>query len=309
MSTQKTFLSISLSGISLLSLVPYFDDTEYWITDIASQFPFQYALAAFVLFVVCLYKKQIAFGVLAGLLTVFNLNTVIDIEKPIHAAGYVNDTFKVFSANIHKDNMELSALKHEVQKIDPAILLLLEVTPKQKDQLYPIILTYPYHVENIFEGDLGFIFLSKFPVHQHHISKLSKYGNSLLEARLEIKHRPVMFYGIHAQRPDRGDHSERKRQFFEPAKKIREHTLPAIVAGDFNTTPYSPVFRKFLNIAGLKDSREGFGWQPSWPTFFPPLWIPIDHVLVTHNIQVHKRTTGSYIGSDHYPVIAELLIN
>jgi endonuclease/exonuclease/phosphatase (EEP) superfamily protein YafD len=85
--------------------------------------------------------------------------------------------------------------------------------------------------------------------------------------------------------------------------------MPVIVAGDFNATPFSPIFRKVIKISGLKDSREGFGWQPSWPTYVPLLWLPIDHILVSSEIQVHNRATGSFIGSDHYPVFADLSIN
>lgn len=306
MNKNNIFLFITLSGLSLISLMRYIDSADYWIVDIASQFPFQYAMASLIISAFCLRKKLKLFCLSAVLLFIFNISPIINLEKSIHAAGHADSAFKVYSANIYKDNAELSNLYHEIQKNDPEIVLLLEVTPKHSEQLRPIVQAYPYRVEKISDGALGFVFLSKFPVHNYHITKLSEYGNSLLEAVLEINQKSVMFYGMHAQRPDKAGFDERKRQFFGPALQIREQSLPAIVAGDFNTTPYSPVFRKFASIAGLKDSREGFGWQPSWPTFFPPLWIPIDHVLVTHDIQVRKRTTGSYIGSDHYPVITEL---
>jgi len=305
-SKQKNILFISLLGIGSLSLVRCFDAADSWIIDIVSQFPFQYGLASLVLFVLSFRKKLYVFSVIAGILCVFNMSAVVDIEKPSHAAGNVRDAFSVYSANIHKNNMDLSTLRKEIQRISPDIVLLLEVTPKQKDQLLPIMVAYEHHIENIVDDRLGFVFLSRFPMYGYHVTKLSKYGNSLLEVRLSYRQKPVIFYGMHAQRPDRADFTERKMQFFGPARQIKGQSLPAIVAGDFNATPYSPVFREFVQIAGLKDSREGFGWQPSWPTFFPPLWIPIDHILVTPDFQVVKRTTGSYIGSDHYPVIAEL---
>ncbi|MEW6714582.1 MAG: endonuclease/exonuclease/phosphatase family protein, partial [Nitrospirota bacterium] len=82
-----------------------------------------------------------------------------------------------------------------------------------------------------------------------------------------------------------------------------------IVAGDLNSTPLTPMFRKLLKISGIRDSRTGFGWQPSWPTYFPVFWIPIDHILVSPEVHVHERATGSRIGSDHYPIFAELSIS
>lgn len=297
---------ICLASLTLCSLIRFCNNTDYLWLEFFSQFSFQYALVSLLLSVLCFRKKQAAFGVLAGLLFVFNINAVIDFNKQTHAADHTGTAFKIYSANIYKNNLELSKLNAEIRKNDPDIVLLLEVTPEHIEQLRPIMLSYPYRVENIFEGVLGFVFLSRFPVHDYHITKLSEYGNSLLEAMMYIDRNPVMFYGLHAQRPDRGDFSERKSQLFEPAMKIKEQPLPAIVAGDFNMTPHSPVFRKFMRIAGLKDSRDGFGWQPSWPTFFLPFWITIDHVLVTSDFQVVRRNLGSYVGSDHYPVITEL---
>ena len=89
----------------------------------------------------------------------------------------------------------------------------------------------------------------------------------------------------------------------------KENVDAVIIAGDFNASPYSPVFKKLLTTSGLRDTRTGFGWLPSWPALFPLAFIPIDHILVSPDIQVQNRATGPYIGSDHYPVIAELSIN
>lgn len=308
MKSQKRLFPITLVLLSLCSLASYIKDTDYWIVDILSQFPAQYALASLFLFFAGLWKKHIPLAVLAASLSFFNISTVIDFDKPLHAAGQVKSGFKVYSANLHIDNKDLEKLKKEVNEIGPEMVLLLEVTPEHLVQLRPLINNYPHYIENIFKGerDIGFVFLSKFPILENHITRLSDVCNFVLETRLEINQQPVKFYGVHAQRPDVHNLGERKEQFIRLAQQLREQTLPVIVAGDFNATPYSPMFREVVKISGLKDSREGFGWQPSWPTFFPLLWIPIDHVLVTPDVQVLMRRTGSYIGSDHYPVITKL---
>jgi endonuclease/exonuclease/phosphatase (EEP) superfamily protein YafD len=292
-----------------LSVVRYIHDLGYWLVDIISNFPLQYALMALALMSICIWKKIFRLAILSGLLFVFNISTICDLGDSIHAVGHAGTTFKIYSANINKDNRELSSLNLELQEIDPDIVLLLEVEPKHNEQLRPIMLTYPYRIENVSDGILGFVFLCKFPVHDHHFTKLSEHGNSLLEARLEINQKSVMFYGIHAQRPRLGNYNERISQLLWLARQIKVHSLPVIVAGDLNTTPFTPIFRDLMKIARLKDSREGFGWQPSWPTYFPFLWLPIDHVLVSPEIQVYSRITGSFIGSDHFPVVAELSLN
>jgi endonuclease/exonuclease/phosphatase (EEP) superfamily protein YafD len=66
------------------------------------------------------------------------------------------------------------------------------------------------------------------------------------------------------------------------------------------------MFRDFLATTGLKDSRVGFGWQPTWPTGSMSLRIPIDHVLVEPDLVVLERQVGPDIGSDHLPVRVRL---
>ena len=298
-----------LLSLSLLSLIRYFNDSNF-LLDIMSHFSFQYAVLSLVFLSFCLWKKKNSLAVLAGALFIFQVIAIVDVGRSIHAAGDFGTPFKVYSANLHISNDDLSKLNLEHLATDPDILLLLEVTPVHFEQLQSVIKTYPYRKEirSLGKFEIGFVLLSKFPMLINSVTKLSERCNFVLEAMIDINKEPVMFYAVHAQRPGLGNHSERKNQFHWLARQIKEQSLPVIVAGDFNATPYSPIFRELVKITGLKDSREGFGWQPSWPTYFPPLWIPIDHVLVTPDIQVRKRKTGSYIGSDHYPVIVELSI-
>ena len=44
----------------------------------------------------------------------------------------------------------------------------------------------------------------------------------------------------------------------------------------------------------------------AWPSLVAPAWIPVDHALVSSDIEVVKRFTGPYIGADHFPLILEL---
>ncbi len=309
MKRYNKLLLFCFISLSLLSFVRYLDNIDYWIIDILSHFPFQYALISLVLMSVCLWKKAVLQAVLSGFLVIFNIGTIINVGETIQASGRTGSVFKVYSANIYRFNKDFAKLKRDIAKEDPEIVLLIEVTPENIKQLKPVIRNFPYHIEFAPVGTLniGVIFLSKFPVLNYQTQQMSDLGNVLLEAILDINQKKVAFYALHYRNPTYvQEFSIRKEQFLRLAGEVADKPVPVIVAGDFNATPYSPIFRKLLKISGLKDSREGFGWQPSWPTSFPLLWIPIDHILISPEIQVHKRATGSYIGSDHYPIFAEL---
>ncbi|MEW6601609.1 MAG: endonuclease/exonuclease/phosphatase family protein, partial [Nitrospirota bacterium] len=304
-------LSFVLIILCVISLTRIVDSPDYWVVDLLSHFPIQYAMAAFILLLICLRKKLFSLAVLSGLLMFFNLGALNDSAGTVQASRHPGSTFLVYSGNLHIFNHDISKLNSELQKMAPDIVLLLEMTADHHKQIQPVMESYPFHIEQTLsqEKGIGFLFLSKFPIIDKDIKKLSSVCNFLLTARLEINQKPVVFYGFHAQRPGIQNHNERRDQFLFLAREIKKQTLPVIVSGDFNATPFSPTFRQLVGISGLRDSRAGFGWQPSWPSYFPPLWIPIDHMLVSRDIIIHNRATGSYFGSDHYPIFAELSIN
>ncbi len=89
------------------------------------------------------------------------------------------------------------------------------------------------------------------------------------------------------------------------AERIRRTGGSRIVVGDMNCTEGSPHFTDFLRDAGLRDSRLGFGRQPSWPTDWP-YRIALDHAFVSDDLAVLDRRLGPMIGSDHFPLVLDL---
>lgn len=307
---EKIMLSF-LICMFLLSPVRFIENTDSWLIDIISHFPVQYAFAAAISLILCIWKKAFRLGIMAVILFIFNISSIAKPVKLIEAGGHSGETFKVYSANLHIKNHDLSKLKHEMKNMSPEMALLLEVTPEHFSNLRQVIKSYPYSIEKSWDGkeEIGFVLLSKFPIKHFNIVRLSNVCNFVLEAELEINQKPLKFYGIHAQRPGIKSFAERRDQFIELSQRIKNESLPVIVAGDFNATPFSPTIRQMLETSGLRDSGAGFGWQPSWPTYAPVLWIPIDQILLSQDLQVYNSGTGSYIGSDHYPVFAEVSLN
>ncbi len=304
-------LVISLLLMFLLSIVRLFNNLNFWLVDIISNFPVQYAFAALLLMIVFLWKRKLPLALFAGFLFLINISVLSDSGSSARAAAHEDSTFNIYSVNICKTNQDFHKLIPELKKTNADVLLLLEVTVDSIKPLQEVIRTYPYQLTdlNIDAAGTGAVLMSRFPILDSDITYYSDYGNILIATTLEINDRKIKFYGVHMPRPAYvSEFSSRSHQFVALARTIREQSLPVVVAGDLNATPYSPIFRDMIKRSGLNDSSKGFGWQPSWPTLFPLLWLPIDHILVSPGIQVHNRATGSYISSDHYPVFAELSI-
>jgi endonuclease/exonuclease/phosphatase (EEP) superfamily protein YafD len=118
-----------------------------------------------------------------------------------------------------------------------------------------------------------------------------------------------MVVGLHASSPRPNDPSDARRrdlQLDDLASLLEGADGPLIVAGDFNTTPWSPHFQDLVATAGLRNAANGHGYLATWPTAFWPARIPIDHVLVGGRVAVTHVARGQSIGSDHYPIVADL---
>jgi len=82
---------------------------------------------------------------------------------------------------------------------------------------------------------------------------------------------------------------------------------PVALIGDLNISPYSPLFADFMQSAQLRSALQGFGPSYTWPAFAPVLGIPIDHVLVSNDVDIAGYFRAPNIGSDHFPLMVDMI--
>lgn len=137
-------------------------------------------------------------------------------------------------------------------------------------------------------------------------------GAPLIETTLRWGSREVVILGLSIARPhNRGSSAFQQVEFDAAAewslRQQRQEKRGVVVMGDFNTTPWSGRFRKFIQDSDLRNSLRGFGLQPTWHAALPSsLMIAIDHCLHSSSIRTINRATGANIGSDHLPLLVEL---
>ena len=84
-------------------------------------------------------------------------------------------------------------------------------------------------------------------------------------------------------------------------------TVPHLIVGDFNATPWSTAFRDMQSAGDLVNSQIGFGRAPTWPAGLGSFgMIPIDHLLHSEALITVYRQIGEANGSDHKPLIVTL---
>ncbi len=87
---------------------------------------------------------------------------------------------------------------------------------------------------------------------------------------------------------------------------------PLVVAGDFNSTPWSYTLRRFVAESGLERQTLNlftfpmrFYYFGAWRDTLP--FLPLDQVL-TRGVSVHSVETGGRTASDHLPVVVEFSV-
>ena len=113
--------------------------------------------------------------------------------------------------------------------------------------------------------------------------------------------------GLHPPSPTTPQRAERRDALLAGAGDwVAGRSVPVLVVGDLNATPWSHARRALVRRGGLTDSLEGRGLQPTWPAGWGPLMIPIDHALTGPGLVVTRRGTGPELGSSHLPLLVSV---
>ncbi len=268
------------------------------------QYVWGLAVCAVVLLIFRRWRTASAIGLLAILLgaTLF----------PFYAGQPESEglrTLRVLQANILYESDDYDGVLEMVRAADADVVVLLEVTWQWESKLKALSDAYPHSRVLSRPGAFGLAVLSRLPVEEWQELSPAESQLPAILARILIDGRPVSVLAAHVFPPiSPGAAAMRNAQMAALAEIARRQQEPVILLADLNATPWSPQFRDLLRDGGLADARRGHGVNPTWPTFWPSiLRIPIDHCLTTPNITVQKFRTGAATGSDHLPIIVDLV--
>ncbi|CBN54043.1 hypothetical protein OSCI_510002 [Kamptonema sp. PCC 6506] len=153
------------------------------------------------------------------------------------------------------------------------------------------------------------VIYSKFPLENREL-KIFSLGRKVVSTDVRVQGKIISILAVHPSVPTRQkSFIDRNKQLAAIGEYAAQIKNPVVVVGDFNVTMWSPFYKSMVKTGGLRNARSGFGILPTWPTNKPLLYIPIDHCLITKDIQVLNIRTGRKIGSDHLPLITDLAIN
>jgi endonuclease/exonuclease/phosphatase (EEP) superfamily protein YafD len=304
------FLMLAAAGLVLITAFT-FAARLWWAFDLFSHFRLQYVVAALILSVAALaVRAQPTAAVLAAVALVHGWAV-----KDLWWGGSANAALggvplRVVSANVLSQNRTPEKVLEFVRAADADLVVLIDA---RWDTWQPVFSAlgalYPYETPRASGEGPPVILFSRHPIVDHAVVRPPGGRRPYLVAEVAVGGATLVVAGVHPSSPSPSEPSgtrRRNRELDHIGDIARDTDRPVIVAGDFNTTPWSPYFRDLLAAAGLRNAALGHGYIGTWPTWFRPALIPIDHVLLKGPLAATAVRRGPAVGSDHYPIIADL---
>ena len=215
---------------------------------------------------------------------------------------------RILVLNVLTANKSSDAVKRLIEDENPDVIGLVEVNQRWLDDLAPVLQTYGGRIAEPRPDNFGIALFVRGQIS----GAAEELGSDVptIVATVELAGvAPVTIIVTHPIPPISGRAlAQQEAQLDAVATRARTLTGTVIVMGDLNATPWSRPFDAFRHGSGLCDTRAGFGMQATFPASGWFLRIPIDHVLVSCSVGVHQRRVGRDVGSDHLPVIVDLVI-
>lgn len=103
-----------------------------------------------------------------------------------------------------------------------------------------------------------------------------------------------------------------RRDYSVLTRQVRmiDHTVPTVLAGDFNATTDQEALRRLMG-SQFRDASElaGSGFQRTWaPRVGWPALLHLDHVLVDRSLDARSTQVLELPGSDHSALLARLVV-
>ncbi|QDU37935.1 Endonuclease/Exonuclease/phosphatase family protein [Maioricimonas rarisocia] len=302
----RRLFSLVVLGLMLVTTIGWFGQYSY-LADLTAHFRLQYLLLAVPLTLLLASMRQWK-SASAGLAVVLiNAGCIAPLFGTSPASVTAGTTpLKVIAVNVHVMNRNHAPLQEWVRSEQPDVIIVSELSTAWSTAMDELSDLLPHQFERLDNGNGGLGLYSRFPIEESewHLLGDVNYAGRI---RITVDGVPVTLFGVHTYAPFHRWMSEmRDYQFGQLADLVNQTDTRVIVAGDLNATTWSAGLKQMLAATGLIDTRVGFGLQPTWPDAAWPLRIAIDHCLVSDGITTVDRQVGPAIGSDHFPIVADL---
>ena len=281
----------------------------WWPLDLASSFRAQYFVALVVLGAgaALLRRRRSALAIAA--VALLNLLPLLPLFTGGGTAGADGPVHRAVCMNVHVFNRHRADVLAWLRDADADLIVLLETSDRWLAALAPLRASHPHVVAEPRSDAFGIAVFSRYALVDARVVSLGPAMVPSVFGTVQLAGQEITLLATHPVPPWGGRLAAmRDEQIDRICSLIAGAPRPLLLLGDLNTTPFAPSFEKLLDATGLRDSAAGFGYQPTWPAWCPPLAIPLDHCLHSTDIDIVDRRTGPALGSDHRPLLVDFRV-
>lgn len=309
----------SIISITLLSLIGLQGGNRY--LELLSHFQVQYLIICSILALILIFlpaKQWLIIGLSCIILILINLLPWYLPQLNSNDAGDTSLRVMIFNTR-SPQNRNYAELLSWVKTTQPNLLALVEVDRNWFREFSQLEELYPYSFADLTSSPRGLVIYSQYPLNFAQVKYFSERDNPTLIAQITLG-QPITVIATHPKPPrTTAEFLLRNQQLEGISRYVQTLSNPVIVLGDLNVTMWSPYYRELERLSGLRNVRQGHGILPTWPTTIAAfrlnyllmsiLSIPIDHCLISDRLKATAVSRGPAIGSDHLPLIADLVIS
>ncbi len=201
-------------------------------------------------------------------------------------------SLRIYTKNLLHSNANIADVVADIQQANPDVVFLQEVSDTNKAIMTTLQDNLPYQAICPWQGWNGAAVLSRWPLAQS--QPRCSPQRSLIAVKLARPAGDFWAVGVHLQQP----WPDVQWAHLEAALPVIDGLdAGAVVAGDFNTVPWTAAARLIGDMTGTRPV------QPQRPTFFlQGVGLPLDQVWALGG----RAQIRPQFGSDHHGVVADV---
>jgi endonuclease/exonuclease/phosphatase (EEP) superfamily protein YafD len=234
-------------------------------------------------------------------------------HRQVHKNNKQKPTFKIIQFNKFFDNKNLEEIHQEIIDSDANIVVLQEADNNFAKKAKEIKSQYSHMFTDANDHPYGLMIFSKYPFLEEEKFPIKNTYEKSDGYRVVVHPEgfkdPIAIFSVHATNAfPKMSWEQRNALLYSASKEIKKYNAKhKIFTGDWNITPYSPIFKSVCEKTKLDVAYNYLIPAPSWP-YIPQIphalsklfQIPIDHILFSKNLIAVRKKIGKALGSDHH---------
>lgn len=297
-----------------------FTGDRMWVGTVllmAPRWPFALPLAVLWPWALIAWRRQAV--VAAALSTGTVLFLVMGFQVSLSSAGSARGDLRLVTCNGHRQRLDPERFAAFIAQVNPDVIAIQGWSEAGRARLFG---GSDWNVRTV--GEL--LVASRFPIQGVSPLAITEAANAFKEGQgaaaifeLTTPHGPVHLISLHLASPHAGllaftDDSgetltgniDRRWKESDLLLEIAERVQgPLLIAGDFNTTDDSPIFREHWGQFADAFTQRGTGFGYTY--IIGHTQLRIDHILTASPSEFVRCWVGPNVGSPHRPLVADVI--